>query len=106
MSQPHSNLKSRPLAALLFKLPMMIDCETFEEFVLGYFDGTLSRRQRFVFELHLRVCRECRKYLREYKNAIALAGSQKEVSFSEMGMGPVPEDLIKAVLAAQKQQEK
>ena len=106
MSQPHSTPKSRPLAALLFKLPMMIDCETFEEFILGYFDGTLSRRQRFIFELHLRTCRECRKYLREYKNAIALAGSQKEVGFSEMGMGPVPEDLIKAVLAAQKQSKK
>ncbi len=86
----------------MFKLPLMIDCIAFEAFVLEYFEGTLSPRKRFVFKMHLTLCRECRAYLKQYENAILLARSQKDVGFSAMGMGPVPDDLIKAVLAAQK----
>ena len=106
MSQPLSNRNTRPLAALMFKLPLMIDCIAFEGFILEYIDGTLPRRQRFIFEMHLRMCRECRNYLAEYQNTIALVGSQKDMDFSDMGMGPVPEDLINAVLAAQRNPKK
>ncbi|MEP3347966.1 MAG: zf-HC2 domain-containing protein [Litoreibacter sp.] len=100
MSQTQSRKTARPLAAIMFRLPLMIDCATFETFIVDYFEGTLTKRQRFVFELHLRVCRECREYLSEYKATMALTKDQFEIPFSQMGMGDVPEDLIKAVIAA------
>jgi predicted anti-sigma-YlaC factor YlaD len=98
----HTAKTPRPVAALMFRLPAMIDCVQFEEFIVNYLDGTLPARQKFVFNVHLKLCRECRKYLEEYKTAIALAGLQHDVPFSQMELGPVPEDLIKAVIAAQK----
>ena len=69
---------------------------------MDYFEDKLSKRQKIVFELHLRVCRECRAYLAEYKSAIEKATEQGNVLYSQMDMGEVPEDLISAILEAQK----
>ncbi len=79
----------------------MITCKEFEEFVLGYLDDDLPAAQRSVFELHMRMCRECREYLAAYKRA-------QEVGYAILGPGDepvssdVPEDLVKAVLDARK----
>ena len=99
-SQPTKT--TRPFAALMFRLPFMIDCEEFEAFIIDYVEESLPKRQRFVFDMHLKLCRECREYLRAYQNTMTLTKAQTDIPFSEMGMGDVPEDLIKAVLAARK----
>ena len=54
--------RSRPVAALAFRLPFMMTCEVFEGFIDVYLDGALSSRQRFFFETHMKLCRECRDY--------------------------------------------
>ena len=100
MSQSQSKKTARPFAAMMFRLPFMIDCEEFETFIIDYLDGTLPKRKRIIFNLHLKLCRECREYLRAYENTVSLTKAQTDIPFSEMGMGDVPEDLIKAVLAA------
>ena len=84
---------------MMFRLPLMITCAQFEEFITDYLDGNLSPKQKFVFELHLMVCRECREFLRAYKASMDLA---KDVLKDEnmFSTTDVPEDLIKAVLAA------
>ncbi|MEM7290144.1 MAG: hypothetical protein AAF412_07225 [Pseudomonadota bacterium] len=102
MSKKRSARNTRPVAAFMFKLPFMIDCVTFDEFIMGYFEGTLTGYQKFTFNMHLRMCRECRIFLAEYKASIELAKSQRDILFSEMDMGDVPEDLIKAVIESQK----
>lgn len=101
MSTESPKPRSRPIAAVMFKLPLMIDCATFETFMLDYFEDKLPWRQKMVFNMHLRLCRECRDYLENYQSAIHLAASQKDVLFSEMDMGEVPEDLITAIIKAQ-----
>ena len=85
----------RRLHALMFKAPLMITCEEFEDFILAYLDGGLTKRQRFVFETHLKVCAECRAYLAEYQRTIQMAAAQRDVAPSD-----IPEDLITAVLDA------
>ena len=100
MSHKYSEENTRPIAALMFRLPFMIDCATFEKFMIEYFEGSLSKRERFTFHLHILFCPECRRYLRDYQNTVALTKSQTDVSFSEMGMGNVPEELIEAILSA------
>jgi len=102
MSQTQNRKTARPIAGMMFRLPFMIDCEEFETFIVDYLEGNLSRRQRIKFDTHLKLCRECRDYLRTYKATIDLTKEQTEIPFSQMGMGKVPEDLIKAVLAARK----
>ena len=80
-------------------MPMMITCQQFEDFVLEYFEDELPQRQKFVFELHLKVCRECRDYLAAYKRTIELS---KRVFDDPDQPVPdaVPEELVQAILAA------
>lgn len=100
MKQSQPIRTKRPVAAIMFKLPFMIDCVEFETFIIDYLEGTLPKRQRVLFDLHLALCRECREYLRSYKSTMEQVKSQTDITFSEMGMGGVPEDLITAVLEA------
>lgn len=82
----------------LMKMPLMISCEEFETFIMQYLEGELPRLKRMVFDMHLKVCRECRDYLAAYKLSIASAKGAIE---SEK-LPPVPEDLVVAILEAQK----
>ncbi|MEP4196992.1 MAG: zf-HC2 domain-containing protein [Aliishimia sp.] len=106
MIKSQSRKRTRPIAAIMFRLPFMIDCVQFEAFIVDYLEGTLSKRQRMTFDLHLKLCRECREYLQSYKAAMEAAKIQADMPFSKMGMGEVPEDLINAVLSARKEFEK
>ena len=102
---PHTAKRTkRPFAAFAFKMPFMIDCVTFESFIIDYFNDALTYRQKLVFDVHLRMCRECRDYLEAYKSTVTLTREQAEIPYSDMDMGDVPEDLIKAVLKAAKEQ--
>ena len=79
--------------------PGMITCREFETFILEYLDDALPAAQRRVFELHMKICRECREYLSAYQASIALG----KAAFEDAD-GPipddVPEDLIHAIVKA------
>ncbi|MDP6342587.1 MAG: zf-HC2 domain-containing protein [Alphaproteobacteria bacterium] len=89
----------RRLHGAMFKLPLMITCEALEDFILAYLEDDLPRKQRLVFEMHLKVCRECRDYLRAYRAAMDLAKQGLEAE-SQVLPEEVPQDLIDAVVAA------
>ena len=88
----------RRVHGAMFKLPLMITCEAFEDFILAYLEGDLSPRQKFVFELHLKMCRECRDYLKAYRASLDLARSLSQDP--DPLPDAVPDDLVAAVLAA------
>jgi len=96
---PYSKALRRLRGVMLKRGPLMITCREFEDFVLAYFEGDLSSHQHFVFELHLKLCRECRDYLAAYRRTMEVAkgafGTEDEIVPAD-----VPEDLIKAILAA------
>ena len=87
----------RAKGAVMKHMHRMITCREFEDFVLRYLDGELSRKQRAVFELHMRLCRECREYLAAYQRTIEI-GCKAFESADETVPDDVPEDLIKAIL--------
>jgi predicted anti-sigma-YlaC factor YlaD len=91
----------RRVHEIMFRLPAMITCEAFEEFILAYLEDDLPRRQKIVFEMHLRLCRECRDYLKAYRASMILA-AQALTDDPDFQPEDVPEDLIAAVLAARK----
>ncbi len=97
MTQDNPTIMRR-IRGVMFKLPLMITCETFEEFILAYLEGELPPRQKFVFDLHLKVCPECRSYLKAYKASLELARLSGEDA--DMVPDDVPEDLVAAVVAA------
>ena len=91
------------LKSIMFRhLHGMMTCKEFEDFVQAYIDGDLTTSQRSVFERHLRFCRECRDYLAAYKRTIEIGCSVLSAPEDPVP-GNVPEDLIKAILAARKQ---
>ncbi len=94
-----SKKNMRRIRGVLFKLPLMITCKEFEDFILDYLEGELSAKQSFVFEMHLKVCSECRDYLKAYRAAVELAkkGVQREET---VALDEVPTDLIQAVVEA------
>ena len=84
---------------LLKIIPMMLTCEEFEDFISDYFEGNLPAVQRRVFNLHLKVCRECRDYLSAYQRSIEIGKAVFEEANAPIP-GDVPEDLVKAILDA------
>ncbi len=84
---------------MLKHMPLMITCRQFEDFILAYLEGELPAKQRFVFELHLKVCRECRDYLAAYRHTIEI--SKRVFEDPDQAVpDEVPEDLVRAVLDA------
>ena len=97
MTEPRrGGLRRRMKGVMMRYCPRMITCQDFEAFIIDYLEGGLSDRQRFVFELHIKMCRECRDYLAAYQQARELG---KALSIDD---GDAPEDLIQAILAARK----
>ena len=88
----------RAFKGVMMKMPTMITCRQFEEFITDYLDGTLPERQRKRFEFHLRVCRECREYLAAYQASITAAKSSMDDP-DPIDLADVPDDLINAVIA-------
>jgi predicted anti-sigma-YlaC factor YlaD len=86
---------------MLRRMHRMITCKEFEEFVLSHLDGNLTRAQQAVFDLHLRLCRECREYLAAYQRSMEV-GRAVLTTPDDRIPDDVPEDLIKAILVARK----
>ncbi len=80
-------------------LPAMMTCRELEDFIADHEDGALPRSKRFVFELHLAICSDCRRYLGSYRGAIALSKAVFQKP-DETVPAELPEDLVKAILSA------
>ncbi len=90
----------RKAKAFMFRnIPMMISCREFEEFLIDYFEDALPKRQRIVFEMHLKLCRECREYLIAFKRSIEIS-KRVFADFDEPVTADVPDDLVRAILDA------
>lgn len=81
-----------------------LTCRQFVDFLDAYLEHEIVGDARTVFESHLGDCPPCRKYLKSYADTIKLA---RGACCDELNPPPkdVPEDLIKAVLAARAQQQ-
>ena len=90
----------RKLRGLMMRtMPLMLTCQELEDFMVYDIDGRLPDLQRSRFDLHLRLCRDCRRYFEAYKGGITLC----QAAFAEPdGSLPedVPEELVKAILLA------
>jgi anti-sigma factor RsiW len=73
-------------------------CRELTDFVLDYLAGELPAPLRQAFDRHLDACPNCRVYLATYEYAI----KAECLAFGEeLGAEPpLPEDLVRAILAA------
>lgn len=78
-------------------------CRELIEFLHAYLDGELEPGRRRLFEEHLAACPPCRDYLDSYRATVALAGVAFEgCAPDDPPPGEVPEELVRAVLAARR----
>ena len=83
---------------ILVKLPGMIDCEQFEDFMLAYIEDELPPSQLKVFNRHIQVCPDCRRYIADYRRTLEALKVSKVAD--DGTLAEVPEDLIRAILDA------
>lgn len=78
-----------------------ITCRQLIDFIADYLDGALSAEMLHEFERHLAVCPSCVHYLDSYKVTIEM-GRKAMLAASDDAPADVPEDLVRAILAARK----
>ena len=76
-------------------------CRELAEFLMDYVSGELPEENRSHFEFHLARCGNCREYLIQYEGCVK-AGRIACGEMSDELPADVPEDLVRAVLAARK----
>jgi anti-sigma factor RsiW len=75
-----------------------VTCREFLDFLADYLAGEVPPESRARFDAHLAACPPCVTYLRTYEQTIALG---KAACADDGGVpADVPEELVRAVLAA------
>ena len=78
-----------------------ITCKELIDFIFDYVSGELPAADRHEFERHLHVCPPCIAYLDTYKEAVRLGKD----AMKEVREAPVPEELVKVILACRTKRE-
>jgi anti-sigma factor RsiW len=73
-------------------------CRELAEFLMDYVGDELSQESRAQFEFHLSKCTNCAAYLIQYQVTIKAGKIACDEMSDEMML--IPDDLVKAVLAA------
>ena len=55
-----------------------LNCQELVELVTDYLEGALSNRDRARFEAHIASCENCREYVAQFEQTIALTGTLRE----------------------------
>jgi anti-sigma factor RsiW len=76
-------------------------CRECIEFLMDYMSQELPEDTREVFERHIKACPDCVAYLTTYRETIVLCRESFRVADEEVP-ADVPEDLVQAILAAQR----
>jgi anti-sigma factor RsiW len=78
-----------------------VKCSEFAEFLADYLSGELEAEPRSAFDRHLDRCANCRTYLSNYRDTIALGRSAFADEDADVP-DDVPDDLVKAILASRR----
>ena len=79
-----------------------LSCREFVGFVMDYLSCELSDASRAEFDRHMQDCPNCVRYLESYKTTVALGRTAFDCTDDEVPKD-VPEELIQAILAAQRE---
>lgn len=74
-------------------------CREFADFMADYLSSELPIDTRQQFDHHLSLCINCQRYLTSYRETVALG--KRAFADEDAALPPdVPEQLVKAILAA------
>ncbi len=76
-------------------------CREVADFMMDYLSRELSADARTRFDHHLSLCANCRRYLASYEETVKLG--KRAFDDEDAALPPdVPDDLVKAILAARR----
>jgi len=84
--------------AQLWALAHELSCRELVEFLDDYVAERLPAERLAVFERHIAACGDCRDYIAGYR----LSQSAVRVVMCDEGLLPLPEDLLRAIVAARR----
>ena len=73
-----------------------MNCKDVATFLDDYLAGELPAHKKFLFDFHLKLCRDCRNYLAGYQRSALLSRS----AYLDQQSLPIPQDLLNAILQA------
>lgn len=76
-----------------------LNCREFVDFLDDYLAGALSYEQRAAFNAHLAICPPCVAYMKTYQASVHMGKAVLKRSEDPVP-NEVPEDLVRAVVAA------
>jgi anti-sigma factor RsiW len=76
-----------------------VTCREFSDFIVDYLSGDLAADSRAQFDRHLSRCTNCQRYLTSYEESVKLGRRAFDDPEAQVP-AEVPEDLVKAILAA------
>jgi anti-sigma factor RsiW len=76
-----------------------VTCREFADFMADYLSGELPPDLRQRFDHHLSLCINCQRYLTSYRETVSL-GKRAFADDDAAVPADVPDDLVKAILAA------
>ena len=68
----------------------MLSCKEMTELITDYLERRLSFVDRARFQMHIGMCRHCRRYLRQMKLSVTALG--------DIPPEPVPDEVMKRLL--------
>jgi anti-sigma factor RsiW len=80
-----------------------LTCREFADFMMDYLSNELPAESRAAFEYHLSLCTNCQQYLTSYRETVKLGKRAFEDVNADVP-SQVPEELVKAILAARPRQ--
>ena len=69
----------------------MLTCQQMTAVVTDYLEGRMPFGDRARFQLHIGMCKHCRRYLKQMKLSVAVLG--------RMPPEPVPDEVMESLLA-------
>jgi len=77
---------------------VMLTCKEFDEFMTDYLEDGLPVWQKYMCWLHVKMCRECAHFVRQYRRVVALEQAAFD-SPDDPVPNSVPEELVQAAIA-------
>jgi len=74
-----------------------LTCRQVEQFLMDYLDWQVTLWTWCKFRYHLHICDDCRQYLQDYRNAVAL-GQRIFANPEDEATGKVPDEILSAIL--------
>lgn len=73
----------------------MMTCRELTEFLSDYISDDLPEPVSREFSLHVKLCRDCKVFLNQFRNTVAAGRSCEDKRET-----PIPEDLVRAIMKA------